>query len=86
MTRTTKLAHPIPLPPGKGWRAVTASFSNFVVAYHPMTSCGDRLAERLVVRLDRAGFFVMKRPAEIGAAKLGRSFRGLDQMRRRATL
>jgi hypothetical protein len=34
MTPTTKLAPPVPLPPGKGWRAVSASFSNFVVAGH----------------------------------------------------
>ena len=37
-----EIGPPVPLPPGKGWRAVTASFSNFVVAYHPVRSCGDR--------------------------------------------
>ena len=34
------------------------------------------VAKRLVEHLDRAGFVVMKRPAEIGAAALGRGFEG----------
>ena len=32
------------------------------------------VAKRLVKHLQRAGFVVMKRPAEIGAAALGRGF------------
>jgi hypothetical protein len=32
------------------------------------------VAKRLVEHLERAGFVVMKRPAEIGAAALGRGF------------
>ncbi len=32
------------------------------------------IAKRLVEHLERAGFVVMKRPAEIGAAALGRGF------------
>jgi len=32
------------------------------------------VARQLVVHLERAGFVVMKRPAEIGAAALGRGF------------
>jgi len=34
------------------------------------------VAKRLVEHLDRAGFVVMKRPAEIGGAALGRGFNG----------
>jgi len=34
------------------------------------------VARQLVVHLERAGFVVMKRPAEIGAAALGRGFEG----------
>ena len=34
------------------------------------------VARRLVDHLDRAGFVVMKRPAEIGTAALGRGFEG----------
>jgi hypothetical protein len=34
------------------------------------------VAERLVEHLERAGFVVMKRPPEIGAATLGRGFEG----------
>ena len=34
------------------------------------------VAKRLVEHLERAGFVVMKRPAEIGAAALGRGFEG----------
>ena len=34
------------------------------------------VAKRLVEYLDRAGFVVMKRPPEIGAAALGRGFEG----------
>ena len=34
------------------------------------------VARRLVEHLERAGFVVMKRPAEIGAAALGRGFEG----------
>ena len=33
-------------------------------------------AERVVRHLERAGFVVMKRPPEIGAAALGRAHRG----------
>jgi len=33
------------------------------------------VAKRLVEYLDRAGFVVMKRPPEIGAAEFGRGFR-----------
>ena len=33
-------------------------------------------AERLVKHLERAGFVVMKRPPEIGAASLGRGHEG----------
>ena len=33
-------------------------------------------ARRLAEHLERAGFVVMKRPAEIGAAALGREFDG----------
>ncbi len=33
-------------------------------------------AERVVRHLERAGFVVMKRPPEIGAAALGRGFEG----------
>jgi len=36
----------------------------------------DIVARRLVEHLERAGFVVMKRPAEIGAAALGRGFEG----------
>jgi hypothetical protein len=43
MTPTTKLAPPVPLPPGKGWRALTANFSNFVVA---IPSASDRSPTR----------------------------------------
>ncbi len=32
------------------------------------------VAERLVDHVERAGFVVMKRPADIGAATLGRGF------------
>ncbi|HXZ17370.1 MAG TPA: hypothetical protein VEH77_15660 [Roseiarcus sp.] len=32
------------------------------------------VARRLVEHLERAGFVVMKRPAEVGAAALGRGF------------
>ena len=32
------------------------------------------VARRLVEHLERAGFVIMKRPAEIGAAALGRGF------------
>ncbi len=32
------------------------------------------VAKRLVEHLERAGFVIMKRPAEIGAAALGRGF------------
>jgi hypothetical protein len=32
------------------------------------------VAKRLVEHLERAGFVVMKRPAEIGAVALGRGF------------
>ncbi len=32
------------------------------------------VAKRLVEHLERAGFFVMKPPAEIGAAALGRGY------------
>ena len=32
------------------------------------------VAKRLVDQLERAGFVVMKRPADIGAAALGRGF------------
>ena len=32
------------------------------------------VARRLVEHLDRAGFVIMKRPPEIGAAALGRGF------------
>jgi len=39
---SVRVTTPARLPPGKGWRAVTASSSNFVVACHPMRSCGDR--------------------------------------------
>ena len=35
------------------------------------------VAKRLVAHLERAGFVIMKRPAEIGAAALGRGFEGL---------
>ncbi len=34
------------------------------------------LAKRLVEHLERAGFVVMKRPADIGGAALGRGFEG----------
>ncbi|MGO9390428.1 hypothetical protein [Rhodoblastus sp.] len=34
------------------------------------------VVKRLVEYLDRAGFVVMKRPPEIGAAALGRGFEG----------
>ena len=34
------------------------------------------VARRLVEYLERAGFVVMKRPPEIGAAALGRGFEG----------
>jgi len=34
------------------------------------------VARRLVEHLERAGFVVMKRPAEIGATTLGRGFEG----------
>ena len=34
------------------------------------------VAKRLVEHLERAGFVVMKRPAEIGAAMLGRGYEG----------
>jgi hypothetical protein len=34
------------------------------------------MAERLVEHLERSGFVVMKRPAEIGAAALGRGHEG----------
>ena len=34
------------------------------------------VARRLVAHLARAGFVVMKRPAELGAAALGRGFEG----------
>ncbi len=34
------------------------------------------VAKRLVEHLERAGFVVMKRPAEIGGAVLGRGFGG----------
>ncbi len=34
------------------------------------------VAKRLVEHLERAGFVVMKRPAEIGAAALGRGYEG----------
>jgi len=34
------------------------------------------VAKRLVEHLERAGFVVMKRPAEVGAAALGRGFEG----------
>ncbi len=34
------------------------------------------VAKHLVDHLDRAGFVIMKRPAEIGAAALGRGFEG----------
>jgi hypothetical protein len=34
----------------------------------------ETFARRLVDHLDHAGFVVMKRPAEIGAAALGRGF------------
>ena len=34
------------------------------------------VAKRLVEHLDRAGFVIMKRPADIGAAALGRGFEG----------
>ena len=34
------------------------------------------VAKRLVEYLDRAGFVVMKKPPEIGAAALGRGFEG----------
>ncbi len=36
----------------------------------------EMVAKRLVEHLQRAGFVVMKRPAEIGAAALGRGFEG----------
>ena len=32
---------PVPFPPGKGWRAMTASFSNFVAANRPVRSCAS---------------------------------------------
>jgi hypothetical protein len=32
------------------------------------------VAKRLVEHLERAGFVIMKRPAEIGAAALGRGY------------
>jgi hypothetical protein len=32
------------------------------------------VAKRLVEHLDRAGFVVMKKPAQIGAAPMGRGF------------
>ncbi len=35
------------------------------------------VAKRLVEHLERAGFVVMKRPADIGGAALGRGLRGL---------
>ena len=34
------------------------------------------VANRLVEHLERAGFVVMRKPAEIGAARLGRGFEG----------
>jgi hypothetical protein len=34
------------------------------------------LAKQLVEHLERAGFIVMKRPAGVGAAALGRGFEG----------
>ncbi len=34
------------------------------------------VAKRLADHLERAGFVVMKRPAEVGAAALGRGFEG----------
>ena len=34
------------------------------------------VARRLIEHLERAGFVIMKRPAEIGAAALGRGFEG----------
>jgi hypothetical protein len=34
------------------------------------------VARRLVAHLERAGFVLMKRPAEVGAAVLGRGFDG----------
>jgi len=36
----------------------------------------DIVAKRLVEHLERAGFVVMKRPAEVGAAALRRGFTG----------
>ena len=34
------------------------------------------VAKRLVEHLERAGFVVMKRPTDVGAAALGRGFEG----------
>ena len=34
------------------------------------------VAKRLVEHLERAGFVVMKRPSDVGAAALGRGFKG----------
>jgi hypothetical protein len=34
------------------------------------------VAKRLVEHLDRAGFVVMKKPPEVGAAEIGRGFEG----------
>jgi hypothetical protein len=34
------------------------------------------VAKRLVEHLERAGFVVMKRPAQMGAAALGRGYEG----------
>ena len=34
------------------------------------------VAKRLVEHLERAGFVIMKRPADVGAAALGRGFEG----------
>jgi len=39
-------------------------------------SMAEIVAKRLVEDLERAGFVVMKRPAEIGSAALGRGFEG----------
>jgi len=37
------------------------------------------VAKRLADYLERAGFVVMKRPAEVGAAALGRGFEGCQR-------
>ena len=44
--------------------------------HNPDEIMAEIVAKRLAEHLARAGFVVMKRPPEIGAAKLGRGFEG----------